>query len=109
MYLHLDEENVRKDLIKDEDVAYNKHGSDFQWVDLFASGPANVVGWTSAYTESGTCGEAELATRDKGKVAVEEAAHQLSRMISEFAGRPKAARREHHAGKLTMPMPWRQA
>jgi creatinine amidohydrolase len=95
-YLYLDEDNVRKDLIKSADVKQNEEGSLFHWVDLFASGPAPVTSWTSGYSETGTCGEAELATVPKGKAAVEEAARQLARLVVEFAKRPKFQRVDHH-------------
>ena len=40
LYLYLDGDNVRKDLIKSGTVSFNDEDSPFQWVDLFAAGPA---------------------------------------------------------------------
>jgi creatinine amidohydrolase len=105
-YLHLDPDNVREDLIANGEAAYHAQRSDFQWGDLFASGPASVVSWTSSYSDTGVCGAAELATREKGRVAVEEAAKQLARMITEWSARPKPVRVDRHARPPTMPMPW---
>ncbi|MBI4026145.1 MAG: creatininase family protein [Verrucomicrobia bacterium] len=90
-YLYLDEENVRKELMVDGRIAFNEAGSDFHWVDLFGAGPAPITTWTSTYTKTGTMGAADLATAEKGKLAVEEAARQLARMVQEFAARPKPA------------------
>lgn len=107
-YLHLDEDNVRKEHMRDVRIAINEDKSDFQWLDLFAAGPATVIPWTSSYTSDGTCGAANLATAAKGKVAVEEAAKQLARLIVEFGNRPKPARVEHHSKPPTFDMPWGQ-
>ncbi|MBA3708390.1 MAG: creatininase family protein [Planctomycetes bacterium] len=107
-YLHLSGDDVRTELIADEAIAYNAVGSDFQWCDLFGSGPATVTSWTSTYTVSGTCGEAEKATAEKGKAFVDEAARQLARLVVEFRKRAKPPRRDRHAVAPTMPMPWRQ-
>lgn len=108
MYLYLDEENVRKDLIKNGTISFNEENSDFNYVDLFAQGPGTVVSWTSSYSESGVLGEAELATKEKGKRAYDEAVKQLARLIDEFHGRPKDERKDRHRTPPTMPMPWRQ-
>ncbi len=53
-------------------------------------------------------GAADLATAEKGKAAVEEAARQLARLVTEFARRPRASRVDHHATPPTMEMPWEQ-
>ena len=107
-YLYLDEDNVRKDLARDGRVSFNEEHSDFQWVDLFAAGPASVISWTSTYTKTGVLGAADLATKEKGRAAVEEAAKQLARLIVEFRNRPKPKRTAHQAKQPTMPMPWNQ-
>src|SRR3712207_768897 len=59
LYLYLDGEGVRKDLIRSEPAGFNTEESPFNWVDLFAAGPATLVSWTSTYTESGVIGDAE--------------------------------------------------
>jgi creatinine amidohydrolase len=105
-YLFLDEDNVRKDLIRGSRTRFDDLKSDFHYADLFAGGPGALTSWTSSYTENGTCGAADLGTREKGRIAVEEAAKQLTRMLLEWLAREKMPRCERHATSPTMPMPW---
>lgn len=108
LYLYLDNDNVRKDKIKNGVISFNEEGSPFQWVDLLAQGPATVVSWTSSYSETGVLGEAELASEEKGQRAYEEAVKQLARFIRWFKDRPKDQRQDHHRRPPTMPIPWGQ-
>ncbi len=108
LYLHLDGDNVRKDLIKSGVISFNEEGSPFNWVDLFAAGPATNISWTSSYSPTGVLGEAELATAEKGREAYEEAVKQLVRFVSWFKDRPKDQRRDLHRKPPTMPIPWGQ-
>ncbi len=108
LYLYLDEENVRKDQIKSGAISFNQDDSPFNWVDLFAAGPATVVSWTSSYSATGVLGEAELATVDKGRRAFEEATRQLTRFVDYFHPRPRDQRHDRHRHPPTMPIPWGQ-
>lgn len=108
LYLYLDGDNVRKDLIKNGVISFNEEDSPFNWVDLFAAGPATIISWTSSYSETGVLGEPELATPEKGREAYEEAVKQLVRFIEYFHARPKDRRRDHHRRPPTMPIPWGQ-
>ena len=108
MYLYLDGENVRKDLIRNGTISFNEDNSPFNYVDLYAQGPGTVVSWTSSYSESGVLGEAELATAEKGRLACEEAVRQLVRYVRYFKNRPKDVRRDRHRTPPTMPIPWDQ-
>jgi len=108
MYLYLDGDNVRKDEIKNGVVSFNEDNSPFNWVDLFAAGPATVISWTSSYSETGVLGEAELATAEKGRQIYEESVKQLGRFINYFKDRPKDVRRDRHRKPPTMPLPWKQ-
>lgn len=108
LYLYLDGDNVRKDLIKTEQASFNLENNPFNWVDLLGAGPATLVSWTSSYTSSGVIGDAELATAEKGKEAYEEAVKQLVAFVSWFKDRPKDQRRDRHAKPPTMPLPWNQ-
>jgi len=108
LYLYLDGDNVRKDRIRSEPANFNEEGSPFNWVDLFAHGPATLVSWTSSYTESGVIGEAGLGTAEKGREAYEEAVRQLVRFVRWFRERPVSPRRDHHGQPPTMPLPWGQ-
>jgi len=108
LYLYLDGDNVRKDLIKNGVISFNEENNPFNWVDLFAAGPATIISWTSSYSETGVLGEPELATAEKGREAYEEAVKQLVRFIEYFHARPKDPRRDHHRRPPTMPIPWGQ-
>ncbi len=108
LYLYLDGDGVRKDLIKTEQASFNLENSPFQWVDLLGAGPATLVSWTSSYTQSGVIGDAELATEEKGRVAYEEAVEQLVRYVTWFQDRPKDVRGSRHRTPPTMPLPWGQ-
>ena len=105
VYLYLDGDNVRQDLNRSEIASHNS-GSEYTWVDLFTAGPAPIITWTSSYTQTGVCGDSELATAEKGKVAFEEAVKQLCRLIDYFHGRPKDKRQDHHWRTPDMRIPW---
>ena len=108
VYLYLDEDNVRKERIVDGEIAYHRYGSDFRYTDLFGHGPGTPVSWTASYSDSGVLGQATLATKEKGRRAVEEAARQLARMLAEFRALPQPPRGDHHGVAPSMPMPWGQ-
>lgn len=108
-YLYLAEDDVRKELITDGVIAHNLYNSDFMYTDLFGHGPGNVTSWTASYSDSGVLGEATLATKEKGEIAVKEATRQFVRMIKEFRTRPVPLRGDHHREAPTIPMPWRQS
>jgi creatinine amidohydrolase len=108
LYLYLDGDDVRTDLIKSGVISFNEEQNPFHWGDLFAHGPAALISWTSSYSETGVLGEAELATAEKGRQAYEEAVKQLVRLVSWFKDRPKDARRDFHRRPPTMPIPWGQ-
>ena len=108
LYLYLDGDNVRKDLVKSGTISFNNDDSPFNWVDLFAAGPATVVSWTSSYSDTGVLGDAELATAAKGQQAYEEAVKQLVRFVPWFRDRPKDVRKDRHRTPPTMPLPWGQ-
>jgi creatinine amidohydrolase len=108
VYLALDEANVKKDQIRNGYIEFHKDQSRFNWVDLFAAGAGTKVSWTASYSDTGVLGEAELATVEKGRRALAEAAKQFARLVQEFAARPKPPRGDHHDPLPTMPMPWGQ-
>jgi len=108
LYLYLDEENVRKDKIQNGVISFNEEESPFNWVDLFAAGPATLISWTSSYSETGVLGEPELATVEKGRQVYEEGVKQLVRFVDYFKERPVDPRRDRHRRPPTMPLPWNQ-
>jgi creatinine amidohydrolase len=108
LYLYLDGDNVRRDKIQNGVISFNEEHNPFNWVDLFAAGPATLISWTSSYSETGVLGEPELATAEKGRLAYEEAVKQLVRFVTYFKDRPRDARRDRHRRAPTMPIPWGQ-
>ncbi len=108
LYLYLDEDNVRKDLIKNGSISFNEEDNPFNFVDLFQQGPGTVVSWTSSYSDTGVLGEAELASVEKGKAAYDEAVKQLVALVRWFHGRPKDQRKDRHRRPPEMPIPWNQ-
>src|SRR5215203_2789740 len=108
LYMYLDGDNVRHDKIKNGVISFNEEENPFNWVDLFAAGPATIISWTSSYTETGVLGEPELATAEKGRQAYEEAVKQLVRFVTYFHDRPADPRRDRHRRPPTMPIPWGQ-
>src|SRR5271157_3927137 len=108
LYLYLDGDDVRHDLIRNGTLTINDDASPFNWVDLFAAGPATLVSWTSSYSATGALGAAELGSAEKGRQAYEEAVKQLLRFIHYFKNRAVDVRRDHHRKPPTMPMPWGQ-
>ncbi|WP_339907146.1 creatininase family protein [Symmachiella dynata] len=108
MYMYLDGDNVRTDLIKNGVISFNEENSPFNWVDVFSAGPATLVSWTSSYSDSGVLGEAELATAEKGERVYREAVKQLCAFVNYFGPRPKDQRGRHQRHAPTMPLPWGQ-
>jgi len=108
LYLYLDGDNVRRDLVQSGVISFNEENSPFNWVDLFAAGPATLISWTSSYSQTGVLGEPELASAEKGREAYEEAVKQLTRYVDYFHPRPKDQRGDHHRRPTTMPIPWGQ-
>jgi len=106
IYLYLAGDDVRRDKIQSGTMSFNDDDSPFNYVDLFAQGPATVVSWTSSYSETGVLGDAELASAEKGEAAYNEAVKQLAAFISWFKDRPRDKRRDRHRHTPTIPMPW---
>jgi creatinine amidohydrolase len=108
LYLYLDEENVRKDKIKNNVSKLNRDGNPFTWEDLFARGPAALVSWTSTYSEMGVIGEPEFASKEKGAQVYDEAVKQLCDLVEYFRNRPIDSRTRHQARPTSMTIPWGQ-
>lgn len=107
LYLHLAEDDVRKDKIANHISTLND-GNPYVWTDLMAKGPAALVSWTSTYSPRGVMGQPELATAAKGERVFEEAVRQLSDIVDFFRDRPVDQRRRHQARRPSMPIPWGQ-
>lgn len=107
LYLYLDEDNVRKDRVKNHISTLND-GNPYMWTDLLAKGPAALVSWTSTYSPRGVMGQPELATREKGEQVYHEAVRQLSDIVKFFRNRPRDVRERHQSSPPSMPIPWDQ-
>ena len=108
LYLYLDGDNVRKDQIKSGTISFNEEESPFNWVDLFAAGPASLISWTSSYSETGVLGAAELASAERDRQLTKRPLKQLARFIVWFQNRPVDQRKDRHRRPPSMPMPWGQ-
>ena len=86
----------------------NDENNDYNWVDLFAAGPAALISWTSSYSETGVLGDAEKGTKEKGQRAYEEAVRQLCGFVEYFQERPRDTRHREQRPDTTMPIPWNQ-
>ncbi len=109
VYLHLAPDDVRTDRIRSGQYLFHAEKSKFRYVDLFGSGPVDVTSWTASYTDTGVMGGAALATAEKGRRAFDEAVSRLCEFITEWHAVPAPKRKENHATRPTMPMPWGQA
>jgi creatinine amidohydrolase len=107
LYLYLDEDNVRKDKIKNHISTLND-GNPYMWTDLLAKGPASLVSWTSTYSPRGVMGQPELATKEKGEQVYLESVKQLSNIVEFYRNRPRDVRERHQSKPTTMPFPWNQ-
>ena len=105
--MYLDGDNVRTDKIKNGTISFNEENNPFNWVDLFAAGPATIISWTSSYSPTGVLGEPEKATKEKGERVYHEAVKQLGRFVTYFQNRPIDARHAEQR-RRTMPIPWGQ-
>tara|TARA_B100001971_G_C18037076_1_gene455612 strand:- start:178 stop:828 length:651 start_codon:yes stop_codon:yes gene_type:complete len=94
--LHLDRSLIQMDKALKEEIKFHEHSSPYQWVDLWSAGPVSVTSWTSEYTDSGICGDAVLATPEKGKVLFNEAVKNLIEWSNEFYSREVMTRKDHH-------------
>lgn len=95
--LHMDESLVNMEFAENHETWTDANHSKFHWVDLFGAGPVSISNWTSTYTDKGICGDAALATREKGRLLFEEAVRRLIEWAAEFHAREFQARVDHHS------------
>jgi creatinine amidohydrolase len=111
MYMHIDGDNVRRDRIKGAPHSFMTEidgGMDWQKVDLtLESGPAAIVEWTSTYTDTGSMGNPELATDEKGALTYAHAVDRMIDLVSWFKRRPERERTEFHDQKPGFELPFR--
>jgi creatinine amidohydrolase len=103
MYMHLNGEGVRWDRITGAIPEYMTKipgAEEWHWVDLTSGGgPATIVEWTASYSETGSLGEPELATAEKGQRTFDHAADRLVSLTRWFKGRPVFPRRPRQNGE----------
>ena len=93
VYLHLDEERVRKDKIQRE---MGMPESEFIWMDLIDGSPVALMDEWTRFSKTGVSGDPTLATAEKGKVVFEAVVDAFVRMVREFKRRPRGERTDHH-------------
>jgi len=103
--LHLDNSLIQMDKALKEEIKFHEHSSPYQWVDLWSAGPVSVTSWTSEYTDSGICGDAVLATPEKGKILFDEAVKNLIEWSNEFYSRELMTRKDHHTSQPLSDLP----
>lgn len=110
MYQYLDGENVREDRIDGQLHSFLNIPGGETWtkIDLtLQTGPASIIEWTSATTETGSMGNPELATAEKGELVYNHAVDQLVAMAKWYKGRPDQERVERHAKIPEFELPFR--
>ena len=106
VYLHLHPDKVQMDKARDHIAWYNREGAKgYQWGDAFGAGPVTIWEWASTYLEDGVFGQPTLATADKGRRILDEAANRVVEFVTEFQKRPYRPRVDHHAKPPTSPLP----
>lgn len=109
MYMHVDGGQVRADRIKGKPADYMRLPGAAPWhyTDLTArSGPITLIEWTSSYTETGSFGEPEKATPEKGRLAFEKAVQQMIDLVGWFRTRPAPERRPRQATPPAFDLPF---
>jgi creatinine amidohydrolase len=109
MYMHVDGGQVRADRIKGKPADYMRipGAGPWQYTDLTAgNGPITLVEWTSSYTETGSFGEPEKATPEKGRLTFEKAAQQMVDLVRWFRTRPAPERRPRQATPPAFDLPF---
>ncbi len=105
MALHMNADLIQMDKAVNEDIKFHEHKSPYHWVDLWGAGAVSVTSWTSEYTDSGVCGDALLATPEKGKTLFDEAVKNLIRWSNEFYSREVMTRKDHHTAQPLSDLP----
>lgn len=110
MYMHIAPEDVRSDRIIGAPPSFLSQIPDAQkWqaVDLTATnGPGTIVEWTSTYSPTGSFGEPEKATAEKGRLVFDRAVNQLVGLTRWFRDRPTPPRVDHHSTAPTFGLPF---
>ena len=66
-----------------------------------SSTPVTMMEWWSAFSESGVCGDATVATEEKGDAILDAATDGLHSILDDFAELPFSERVDHHSREVT--------
>ena len=109
LYWHIDPDGVRTDRIKGNIPSYMKFPGADKWHyrDItLGSGPAGIMDWTSSFSETGSNGQPEHASREKGRLLYEHIVAELIELVRWFRTRPNLERRDRHASAPTFALPF---
>ncbi len=101
LYLALKPEFVQMDkAVKD----MNRHTTPHFWIDLIGGGTGamsavSLMEWWSSFSETGTFGDATLATKEKGEAFLEASIQGIIDVVREYAERPIPPRVDHRPQK----------
>ena len=109
LYLYLDGDNVRKDQIKNGAISFNEENSPFNWVDLFAAGPATIDLLDQQLLRHRRAGRGRVGHGRKGQASL-RGSGQATRAASSPGSRtgPRTSAATATAKPPTMPIPWGQ-
>jgi len=96
LYLHLDESRVQMDkAVREIPEAYAK--SKYFYLDLGRGAPALFMDWWTRFNKSGVVGDPTVATKEKGRLLMEETIiTNLTELAEEFRQIPIAPRVDYH-------------
>lgn len=90
--MHLRPDLVKMDLLTKEIPESTK----FMWRDLLRPCSVTHMGWWSSATETGTMGDATVATPEKGEKLLEYSVQKLIELVEDFEQKQFKPRKEHH-------------
>ena len=109
LYWHINPDGVRTDRIAGDIPSYMKLPGADRWHyrdTTLGSGPAGIMDWTSSFSETGSNGLPQRATRDKGRRYYDAIVRDLVELVRWFRARPDLPRRDRHAAAPTFALPF---
>lgn len=109
LYWHINPDGVRTERIKGDIPSYMKlPGADrWHYRDItLGSGPAGIMDWTSSFSETGSNGLPQYASREKGGRYFEAIVRDLVDLVRWFRSRPDLPRRDRHTAAPTFALPF---
>jgi creatinine amidohydrolase len=109
LYWHLNPDGVRSERIQGDIPSYMRLPGADKWHyrdSTLGSGPAGIMDWTSSFSETGSNGLPQHATREKGRRYYEAIVRDLVELVRWFRTRPDLHRRDRHAVPPTFALPF---